>query len=423
MIVPFCANPETAGIETVTYRAPRDRSIMDAVVLAAGEGERLAPLTESRPKPMLPAANRPILSYVFDTLVDAGVDSIAVVIGYERDHIRDHFGNTYRDTPLEYVVQEKQLGSGHALLQARDAVDGPFLVLNGDQIVDPGMVTDVRDAYDPAQEVGALGVIEQAAVVRYSTVSIADDVVTTVSETPDADSGLVNAGVYAFDGRIFDAIDATPRTDGELSLPVTLERVVTDDADGRLRAVRTDGLWLDATYAWDLLAVAEHLLDVEWIEGVTEDEGVWVADSAQVHDSAVLRAPVVVAPDAVVGPNAVVGPATSLGRNATVGANATISRSVLDVDTRVGPNCSLHEVVTGRAVDIGAGTVAPSGAADIPVAGQVVEGQSVGAVLADRVTAAGDNSFAPGAIVGTDASLGVGTHVVGRVSRGAEVVR
>ena len=396
---------------------------MDAVVLAAGEGERLAPLTESRPKPMLPAANRPILSYVFDTLVDAGVDSITVVIGYERDHIRDHFGNTYRDTPLEYVVQEKQLGSGHALLQARDAVDGPFLVVNGDQIVDPGMVTDVRDAYDPPHEVGALGVIEHAGVVRYSTVSIADDVVTTVSETPDADSGLVNAGVYAFDGRIFDAIDATPRTDGELSLPVTLEQIIDDDAVGRLRAVRTDGLWLDATYAWDLLAVAEHLLDVEWIEDVTEDEGVWVADSAQVHDSAVLRAPVVVAPDAVVGPNAVVGPATSLGRNATVGANATISRSVLDVDTRVGPNCSLHEVVTGRAVDIAAGTIAPSGAADIPVAGRVVEGQSVGAVLADRVTVEGAGSFDPGAIVGTGATLGVGTHVSGRVDRDTEVVR
>ena len=110
---------------------------MDAVVLAAGEGERLAPLTESRPKPMLPAANRPVLSYVFDALVEAEVDSIVAVIGYERDHIRDQFGNTYRNTPIEYVVQEKQLGSGHALLAARDAVDGPFLVLNGDQIVAP----------------------------------------------------------------------------------------------------------------------------------------------------------------------------------------------------------------------------------------------------------------------------------------------
>lgn len=396
---------------------------MDAVVLAAGEGERLAPLTESRPKPMLPAANRSILSYVFDTLIDAGVDSITVVIGYERDHIRDQFGSTYRDTPLEYVVQEKQLGSGHALLETRDAVDGPFLVLNGDQIVDPEIVTDVRDAYDPAHEVGALGVIEHASVVRYSTLSITDGAVTTVSETPDGDSGLVNAGVYAFDERVFDAIDATPRTDGELSLPATLERVVNDDAVDRVRAVRTDGLWLDATYAWDLLAVAEHLLDVEWVEGVTKENGVWVADSARVHDSAVLRPPVAISADAVVGPNAVVGPATSLGRNATVGANATVSRSVLDMDVRVGSNASLHEVVAGRAVDIGAGTVAPSGVADIPIAGRIIEGQSVGAVLADRVTVEGASSFDPGVIVGTGATLGTGTHVSGHIDRDTEVVR
>ncbi|MFW5956675.1 MAG: sugar phosphate nucleotidyltransferase, partial [Halorhabdus sp.] len=145
---------------------------MDAVVLAAGEGERLAPLTESRPKPMLPAANRPILSYVFDALVAADVDSLVVVIGYERDHIRDQFGNAYGDTPIEYVVQEKQLGSGHALRKAKGAVDGPFLVVNGDQIVAPEMVAAVRDAYDPDSAVGAIGAIEHEDAAEYGTVAI-----------------------------------------------------------------------------------------------------------------------------------------------------------------------------------------------------------------------------------------------------------
>ncbi|NHX36822.1 MULTISPECIES: sugar phosphate nucleotidyltransferase [Halolamina] len=397
---------------------------MDAVVLAAGEGERLAPLTESRPKPMLPAANRPILSYVFDAVVAADVDSIVVVIGYERDHIRDQFGNSYRDTPIEYVTQEKQLGSGHALRQAKGAVDGPFLVLNGDQIVAPEMVVDVRDAYEPARAFGALGAIEHADAAQYGTVSIADGTVSALFEDPATDEHYpLNAGVYAFDERLFEALDATPRTDGELSLPTTLERVVGDGDTESIQAVRTEGLWVDATYAWDLLTVAERLLDAGWIEGVAQEDDVWVADSARVHDSAVLRPPVAISADAVVGPNAVVGPATSLGRNATVGANATVSRSVLDVDTRVGANASLHEVVAGRAVDIGAGTVAPSGAADIPVAGHVVEGQSVGAVLADRVTVEGAGSFDPGAIVGTGATLGVGTHITGRVDRDTEVVR
>ncbi|MBO4249570.1 nucleotidyltransferase family protein, partial [Halomicrobium sp. IBSBa] len=100
-----------------------------AVVLAAGEGTRLRPLTRNRPKPMLPAANRPILEHVFDALVEAGIEKLVAVVGYKRDRVQDHFGPTYRGVPISYVSQTKQLGSGHALLQARSAVDGPVLVM------------------------------------------------------------------------------------------------------------------------------------------------------------------------------------------------------------------------------------------------------------------------------------------------------
>ncbi|MFC7166931.1 sugar phosphate nucleotidyltransferase [Halospeciosus flavus] len=387
-------------------------------------GERLAPLTESRPKPMLPAANRPILSYVFDALVETNVETIHVVIGYERDHIREYFGSAYRGIPINYVTQEKQLGSGHALLQARNGLDGPFLVLNGDQIVAPEMVDDVATSYDPDDSFGTIGIIEHDDISHYGSVSLDGDIITEFTENPSGEGHrLLNAGIYAFDKRIFDAIEQTPRTEGELSLPETLRRVVEDDSYGGLQGVRTNGLWVDATYAWDLLTVAERLLSAEWIDGASDEDRVWVADSARVHESAVLRAPVAIGPDVVVGPNAVVGPYTSLGRNATVAANATVYRSVLDVDTRVGPNALLLDVVAGRAVDIGAGTIAPSGHADIPVAGTVVEDQQVGAVLADRVDVGGGASFEPGAIVGTDASIGVGTHVSGRVAKGSEVVR
>jgi glucose-1-phosphate thymidylyltransferase len=113
------------------------------VVLAAGEGTRLRPLTHNRPKPMLPAANRPILEHVLETLVEAGVTELVLVVGYKRDRVQEHFGPTFQDIPIRYVVQEKQLGSGHALLQAREAVDEPMLVVNGDRVIEPEMVRAV----------------------------------------------------------------------------------------------------------------------------------------------------------------------------------------------------------------------------------------------------------------------------------------
>ncbi|MFC7047248.1 bifunctional sugar-1-phosphate nucleotidylyltransferase/acetyltransferase [Halobacteriaceae archaeon GCM10025711] len=398
-------------------------TVREAVVLAAGEGQRLRPLTRHRPKPMLPAANRPILEYVLDTLVDVGVDRIHVVVGYKRSRVQEHFGPSYRDVPLHYVSQDKQLGSGHALLQARDAVDGPCLVLNGDQIVAADIVEDVLAAFEAdADAVGALGVLERDELAQYGAIELDDGRVVNLVEKPDAGAyRLLNAGVYAFDPAVFDAIEATPRVDGELSLTDTITRLVDDDRV--VRGVRTAGLWMDATYPWDLLAVAGDLLAAGWIEDDERGDGVWVADSAQVHDTAVLQAPVVVGADSVVGPGAVVGSHTALGRNVTVGANAVVEASVVEDDARIDAGSTVRECVAGQGVSLGAGSVVAGGRADVVIAGEVHERQRLGAVLADRVHVEGGVTFAPGTLVGPNARIESGCQVRGRIEADAVVVR
>ena len=87
---------------------------MKAVVLAAGEGKRLRPFTETMPKVMLPVGNKPILEHVFDSLKKAGINEIIVVVGYKKEVIMEYFKD-YNDIKLTYVTQEKQLGTAHAL--------------------------------------------------------------------------------------------------------------------------------------------------------------------------------------------------------------------------------------------------------------------------------------------------------------------
>lgn len=397
-------------------------SIHEAVVLAAGEGTRLRPLTRHRPKPMLPAANRPILEYVFDALIDAGIDRIHVVVGYKHDRVQDHFGSDYRDVPIEYVRQGKQLGSGHALLQARDAPEDSFLVVNGDQIADPRMVSAVIQAAEEGEAVARLAVIEREEVGEYGAVSLRDDRVVEFIEKPREGSyHLLNAGVYAFTDRIFDVLEDTPRTDGVLSLPDAIGSLI--DADEPVGAVRTRGVWIDATYPWDLLAVARDLLAAGWVDVEEAGEGVWIAGSARLHDSVVVQPPVVLGPDTVVGPGAVVGPHAALGRNVTVGANAVVESSVLDDDTRVDPGAALLDCVTGQGVRVGAGTTVPGGDADVAVAGTVHEDQRLGAVLGDRAALGGGVSVAPGALVGPNARVDAGAHVRGTIDPDARVMR
>jgi glucose-1-phosphate thymidylyltransferase len=399
--------------------APRE--ITDAVVLAGGEGTRLRPLTEHRPKPMLPAANRPVLEYVFDALVAAGITTLHVVVGYRGERIQNYFGPTFRGTPVRYHHQSSQLGSGHALQQAGDGVEGPFLAVNGDQLTETEIVTDVLAAHEAGDARVTLGVVESEKAPNYGAVELDGATVTSFVERPGEDSyRLLNAGVYGFEASIFADLDRTHPVDGTLELPDVISTLVAGSP--RVAGVRTEGYWLDATYPWDLLRVARRLLPDEVLDPPCE-AGRCVAETAHVHPEATLEPPVVVSEACEVGPGAVVGPYTALGPNATVGANAVVAESVLDEDTRIGPNATVARAVTGQGVSLGPACVVAGGRGDVRVGDTVHEDRRLGAVLADRVTAPGDASFAPGTLVGPNATVGLGARVDGTVGAGAEVVR
>ena len=116
---------------------------MQAIILAAGEGSRMRPLTASRPKVMLPVAGRPFLEHIIQRAHAAGADSIVLVVGYGADAVRSHFGDGKSlGVKIDYAVQDKQLGTGHALAAAKGLASDRFLVLNGDVLPD---ITSLRE--------------------------------------------------------------------------------------------------------------------------------------------------------------------------------------------------------------------------------------------------------------------------------------
>ncbi len=263
-------------------------SAFSAVVLAAGEGSRLRPLTRNRPKPMLPAATKPILARVFDRLIDAGSTDITVVVGYQRERVQSYFGPSYRNVPLTYVRQRTQLGTGHALLCARDAVSGPILVINGDQLVDQRSIEAVQSAHRRTDAVATLGVLRRHDVSEYGGVLL-EQASDPRADTADAESTVpvaelveqprdergyrLNAGVYALEPAIFDAISATEPQAGEHSLIDAISRIIDAGAtaDRPVQAVESEGLWsmqhilgtccvLDRSYSTEALLLVEHRL-------------------------------------------------------------------------------------------------------------------------------------------------------------------
>jgi len=399
-------------------------TVRKGVVLAAGEGTRLRPLTYNRPKPMLPAIHRPILEHVLDALIDAGIHELHLVVGYKQDRVQDHFGPEYRGQPLNYIRQEKQLGSGHALLQAQDQVSGEFLVVNGDRVIDQNIVTDVVDGVTTvdSEPIATLGVLAHSNVSQYGAVVMQDGEITNLIEKPPSnDYHLLNAGVYAFSDEIFDAIERTSWPSGELALTDTLQKLIDDDE--AVYGIETSGLWIDATYPWDLLDVTHELLYDEHVNLPESADSVWIAESANVHESAVLQPPVVIGPDCEIRPGAVVGPRTGLGQNVTVGANAVVRDSVIDCDTRIGPTVTLTDCVTGQDVHIGGGSVVPGGPGDVHVNDRIFKEERLGGLLADRVRVGGNVSLAPGTLVGPRARLHSGVTVSGTIEEDTEVLQ
>jgi bifunctional UDP-N-acetylglucosamine pyrophosphorylase/glucosamine-1-phosphate N-acetyltransferase len=153
----------------------------------------MRPLSDTAPKPMLPVGDRPIAARVADTAIDAGVEKVVFTVGYRSAVVEEYFGETYRGVPIEYAHQETRAGTADAVAAVVGHVDGPFAVLNGDNIYDEA---DIADLFD---RVPAVGYTRVETPEEYGVVSTDGGVVTGIVEKPDEpQSTLANTGAYAF---------------------------------------------------------------------------------------------------------------------------------------------------------------------------------------------------------------------------------
>ncbi|MDB2273365.1 sugar phosphate nucleotidyltransferase [Halorubrum ezzemoulense] len=385
---------------------------MYGVVLAAGRGTRMRPLTDRRPKPLLPVGDRSLLERVFDTARDV-VDEFVVVTGYRGDAIRDAVGESYRGRPVHYVEQAEALGTAHAVAQAEPVVDDDFLVLNGDVVVDASLPDALAEAGAPA--IAATEVEDPRA---YGVLSVGDDgaLAGIVEKPDDPPTTLANVGCYAFEPEVFEYIEDTPESErGEYEITTTIDRLL---GDGRRIAVATyDGTWLDVGRPWELLEANELALaaldDGTAIGGTVEDGvelrgPVVVEDGARVRSGAYVEGPALIREGADVGPNAYLRGATVVGPDAHVGHAVEVKNSVLMAGASVGHLSYVGDSVLGRGVNFGAGT---------NVANLRHDGENVRLTVKGERVDTGRRKL--GAIVGGGAKTGINTALNAGVKLGA----
>ncbi len=378
---------------------------MKAVIMAAGKSTRTYPLTLTRPKPLLPVLGKSMLAWQIEALAPL-VDGVVIVVGYRQEMIRERFGNAWQGTPITYVEQLEQRGTGHALLQCPPSVlNGPFIVQNGDDLYDPVDLARLAasDAAALAMEVPdprLYGIYETTADGR---------VVRLVEKPEELFSNLANIGAYKFPMDVFDVLhDLPPSVRGEIEITDAVQALAKTSG---FRVVRSEGYWLPVGYPWHLLDANKHFLDhclVPGIEGEVSDRAtisgpVYIGSGTVVRPGAVIDGPAYIGRNCTIGPNCWIRPYTVLCDGCGVGHASEIKASVLLEDAHAPHQNYIGDSVIGAHTNLACGTITANVRHDGQTIRSMVGGalidtgrRKLGAVLGDHVHTGINTSLYPG---------------------------
>jgi mannose-1-phosphate guanylyltransferase len=366
---------------------------MQALILAGGEGTRLRPLTADVPKPVIPLAGRPFMSYMIEWLRRHGVDDVVMSCGFLADGVRAVLGDgAGLGVRLRYVEEDRPLGTAGAVKLAEPLLDERFLVLNGDVLTD----VDLSGQLEQHERTGArvtLWLISVEDPSPYGLVPLAEDgTVLEFLEKPapgrDRGANLINAGTYVVQREVLGLI--------EPGVTTSWERDVFPGLIGRgLYGRRADGYWLD-------IGTPERYLQATWdiIEGRVDtdtgramgDDGVGGAGAGDAGGA--LRAPALVGRACSIDAGAEVGPRAVLGDQVRVEAGSRVERSVLLDGVRVGAGCQLQDCIAAAGARLGEGARVPAGGiigagVSVPAGSEVPAGGRVSAAMTAAEAAEG----------------------------------
>jgi mannose-1-phosphate guanylyltransferase len=305
---------------------------MQALVLAGGEGTRLRPLTRTTPKPIMPLAGRPFLSFMLDWLRRHGVEEVILSCGFLSDRVRTVLGDIYDGMRLRYVVEREPLGTAGPVRLAHDegVLEERVLVLNGDVLTD----LDLGAQLARHQESGALATLALAAVddvASYGVVPTDEQGRVEAfleKEAGDAPTNRINAGVYAIERELVERIPA--------GRAVSFEREVFPALIGEgLYGWEADGYWIDIGAPDRYLEATYDLLGgrVESSLPPRDETGSLIYEGCLTS-------------------GAHIGPQSVLGRHCSVGTDSTVERSVLHDRVLVAADCTIRESVLGEGVRV-----------------------------------------------------------------------
>jgi len=400
---------------------------MKCVVLAAGEGKRMHPLTYTRPKVMLPIANKPILEWNLTNAITTGIKEYIFVVSYKSEMVRNYFGKGEKwNVKIEYVNQGPPLGTAHAIATIERFVND-FIVISGDTIFGK---EDLKNIVDNKSSIGLVKVDD---ATEYGIVELKGKKIEKIYEKMEKPfSNIINAGIYHFDKRIFNYINKTKKsTRGEYE--------ITDSINIMLNDLSLTGIflkeWKDVVYPWHMLDSNEEILKKtkNKIEGVIEKNTtiqgkVIVGKNTNVMNGSYIEGPVVIGSNCKIGPNCYIRPYTSIGNNCHIGNACEIKNSIIMDNSNVPHQNYVGDSVIGYHCNLGAGTKIANLRLDKKNIDVVLNGKKLetkrrklGTILGDNVQTGINSMINVGSMIGNNVFIGLGAIVSGEIRPNAKI--
>ncbi|PNX47790.1 MAG: glucose-1-phosphate thymidylyltransferase, partial [Thermoplasmata archaeon M11B2D] len=379
---------------------------MKCVILAAGEGNRMHPLTYTRPKVMLPIAGKPILEWNLLNARAAGLKEFIFIVSYRSEMVREYFGNGKPwNVKIRYVNQGKPMGTAHAIGTVEPFVRD-FLVLCGDTIFGS------NDIKQLTKKGNAIGLIKIDNPTEYGIVELKGKQVVKISEKMERPScNVVNAGLYHFNKKIFDCIRNTEKSPrGEFEITDSINMLIEKEP---MEAMFLNE-WRDVVYPWHLLDANEELLKKmkTKIMGTVEKNvivkgSIVIGKDSLIRSGTYIEGPAVIGSNSNIGPNCYIRPYTTIGNYCHVGNACEVKNSIIMDYSNVPHLNYVGDSVIGHHCNLGAGTTIANLRLDkknitVTLNGKKIETKrkKLGAIIGDNVQTGINATINIGSIIG-----------------------
>lgn len=387
---------------------------MKAIILAAGRGQNLNPLTETRPKPMLSICGKPVLEYIVNGLVETGNRDIIMVVGHHANSIKRYFERGERfGANIQYIEQSKQTGIGDAVLLTQDkfAPGERFFLVYADILFQSNIFAKTLETFTLKLAPVASITLTPKINPYYGNVSINEHIgITRIAShlSSDQAGSYVLAGVFIFDYTLFEHLKAA---NGKME--TAFDKIVEEQ--GFFGSIFQDQ-WIDLGYPWNVLDANRFLMksfthakiagSVKFQGNTTINGPVQIEDDVIISAGAILNGPCYIGRGTYIGNNVLVRENTAIGADCVIGFGVELHNCVLFDHVNIGRLSFVGDSVVGETVQIGSGMMTVNNLMTGETVKVMIDGKPVdsglmklGAFIGDNTKVGASNTLAPGTLI------------------------